>query len=208
MFWDLAIVVAIAFITSLLACRATMWAGPMDAPGEARRQHTTPTPTSGGIGIGAGFGAAMVVLRLFSPEWRHTVSEQAVLMLWISALFAYPLRFVGFIDDARHLSASFKFVVYAVLAVAAAWLMGVVSEVRIGEYVLVLPFVVGLAGTALWVFTFINVVNFMDGANGIAMGSVAVGLAGPFAGDSGALFSARLPLSRASSSSRAPACRL
>ena len=208
MFWDLAIVVAIAFITSLLACRAMMWAGPMDAPGEARRQHTTPTPTSGGIGIGAGFGAAMVVLSLFSLEWRHTVSEQAVLMLWMSALFAYPLRFVGFIDDARHLSASFKFVVYAVLAVAAAWLMGVVSEVRIGEYVLALPFVVGLAGTALWVFTFINVVNFMDGANGIAMGSVAVGLAGPFAGDSGALFSARLPLSRASSSSRAPACRL
>ncbi|MCX7357823.1 MAG: hypothetical protein NT015_06750 [Alphaproteobacteria bacterium] len=174
--FDLAVVVAVAFITSLIVCRAMIWIGPVDAPNEERKQHRAPTPTSGGIGIGAGYGAAMLVLSLYSVEWRHQVSPQGVSMLWVSALFGYPLLLIGFVDDARRLSAGFKFAIYSALAVAAAWLMGVVDEVPIGSVVVVLPFVVALFGTALWVFTLLNVVNFMDGANGMAMGSVAVGL--------------------------------
>jgi len=173
---DLAVVVAVAFVTSLIVCRAMIWIGPVDAPNEERKQHRAPTPTSGGIGIGAGYGAALLVLSLYSVEWRHQISPQGVAMLWVSALFGYPLLLIGFVDDARRLSAEFKFGVYSALAIAAAWLMGVVDEVRIGDLVVTLPFVVALAGTALWVFTLLNVVNFMDGANGMAMGSVAVGL--------------------------------
>lgn len=176
MILDLALVVAIAFVVSLIVGRAMIWIGPIDAPNEERKQHSAPTPTSGGIGIGAGYGAAMVVLSLFSFEWRHQVMPEAVSMLWVAALFAYPLLFVGFIDDARRLSAKFKFVVYSVLAVAAAWLMGVVSEFQFGGSTWQLPFAIALVGTALWVFTLLNVINFMDGANGMAMGSVAVGL--------------------------------
>lgn len=176
MILDLTLVVAIAFATSLIVCYAIIWIGPVDAPNEARKQHRDPTPTSGGIGIGAGYAAAMIVLSLFSLEWRHQISPQGVAMLWVSALFAYPLLLIGFVDDARRLSAEFKFVVYTILALIAAWLMGVVDEVQFGSLVLQLPFIVGLIGTALWVFTLLNVVNFMDGANGMAMGSVAVGL--------------------------------
>lgn len=176
MILDLTVVVAVAFIASLIVCRAMIWIGPVDAPNEERKQHRAPTPTSGGIGIGAGYGAAMLVLSLYSVEWRHEISPEGVSMLWVSALFAYPLLLIGYVDDARQLSAKFKFVMYSALAVAAAWLMGVVDEVRIGDLVVTLPFVVALAGTALWVFTLLNVVNFMDGANGMAMGSVAVGL--------------------------------
>lgn len=176
MILDLALVVALAFIVSLIVCRAMIWIGPIDAPNEERKQHRNPTPTSGGLGVGAGYGAAMVVLSLFSFEWRHEIMPEATAMLWVSALFAYPLLFIGFIDDARRLSAEFKFIVYGVLAFAAAWLIGVVDEIQIFGVSLHLPFVIALAGTALWVFTFINVVNFMDGANGMAMGSVGVGL--------------------------------
>ncbi len=176
MILDLALVVAVAFAASLIVCLAMIWIGPVDAPNEERKLHQSPTPTSGGIGIGAGFGAAMIVLSLFSIEWRHEVSPEGIAMLWVSALFAYPLLLIGFVDDARRLSAEFKFAVYSILALAAAWLMGVVIEFRIGEFALELPFFVGLIGTALWVFTFINVVNFMDGSNGMAMGSVTVGL--------------------------------
>ena len=57
------------------------------------------------FGIGAGYGAAMIVLSLFSINWRHEVSPEGIAMLWVSALFAYPLLLVGFVDDARHLSA-------------------------------------------------------------------------------------------------------
>lgn len=176
MLLDLAIVVAIAFLVSLLVCRAIIATGPIDAPDEGRKRHAQPTPTSGGLGIGLGFGAAMVVLSLFSVVWRYEVHPQGVALLWVSALFAYPLLLIGFVDDTRHLSAALKFVVYGLLSLAAAWLMGVVDHMRIGEFVIILPFVLGLFGTALWVFTLINAVNFMDGANGLAMGSVAIGL--------------------------------
>ncbi|MGE3791643.1 MAG: hypothetical protein AB7H66_14665 [Hyphomonadaceae bacterium] len=178
MIQDLAAGVAVAFLTSLVVCRAMIWIGPVDAPTEERKQHRAPTPTSGGIGIGAGYAAAMAVLLLFSVAWRYQVNAPAVSLLGASALLSYPLLLVGFIDDARYLRARFKFVIYAVVAVAAAWLMGVVGELRVGGYTLSLPFAVGVAGTALWVFTLINAVNFMDGSNGIAMGSVAVGLVG------------------------------
>lgn len=176
MILDLALAVAVAFAASLIVCLAMIWIGPVDAPNEERKLHQSPTPTSGGIGIGAGFGAAMIVLNLFSIVWRHEVSPEGMAMLWVSALFAYPLLLIGFVDDARRLSAEFKFAVYSILALAGAWLMGVVIEFRIGAFALELPFIVGLIGTALWVFTFINIVNFMDGSNGMAMGSVAVGL--------------------------------
>lgn len=176
MIWDLTLVVVIAGIVSFIVCGAMIWIGPVDAPNEERKQHSAPTPTSGGIGIGAGYGAAMIVLSVFSLEWRFKVSPEGIAMLWVAALFAYPLLFVGFVDDARRLSAEFKFLVYTVLSIAAAWLMGVVNEAPIGAYVIHLPFALALFGTALWVFTLINVVNFMDGANGMAMGSVVVGL--------------------------------
>ena len=176
MILDLALLVAVAFVTSLFVSRAMIWIGPIDLPNEERKLHSAPTPTSGGIGIGAGYGAAMVVLSLSSFEWRQHIGDEGVAALWVSALFAYPLLVVGVVDDTRHLSAEFKFAIYSVLALAAAWFMGVVTEVPIGGYVVYLPFIVGLLGTALWVFTLVNVVNFMDGANGMAMGSVALGL--------------------------------
>lgn len=176
MIQELALVVAVAIVTSLVVCRAMIWVGPLDAPNEERKQHRAPTPTSGGIGIGAGYGAAMIILSLFSIEWREQVAPQSVAMLWVAALFAYPLLVIGFVDDVRRLRAEFKFVVYMVLALMAALLMGVVAEFRIGAITLQLPFLAGLAGTALWIFTLINVTNFMDGANGLAMGGVAIGL--------------------------------
>lgn len=178
MILDLSAGVAIAFFTSLVICRAMIWIGPTDMPTEERKQHRAPTPTSGGIGIGAGYAAAMAVLMLFSLVWRHQVSPQALVLLGRAALLAYTLLLIGFIDDARYLRARVKFILYALLALAAAWLMGVVGEFRVGDDVVTLPFAVAVAGTALWVFTLVNAVNFMDGSNGIAMGSVAVGLIG------------------------------
>lgn len=177
MLFDFSTATFIAFFVSLIVCRVLIATGPHDAPTESRKIHDLPTPTSGGLGICAGFTAAMAMLSLLSLVWRHQVSEQGVAMLWATAIFAYPLVVIGFVDDTRHLNAGFKFVVYVVLSLAGAWLLGVVIELRLGEFVLQLPYLIGLLGTALWVFTLINAVNFMDGANGLAMGSVAVGLA-------------------------------
>lgn len=173
---ELAGVAAIAFIASLAVCRAMISAGPLDVPTESRKAHSAPTPTGGGVGIALGFAAGMIALSLFSWAWRSQVSGEGMRLLWVTALFAYPLMLVGFIDDIRHIDAKIKFVLYAVLSLAAAWMAGVVETIPYGGQTLHLPFAVGLVGTALWMFTMVNAVNFMDGANGIAMGSVAVGL--------------------------------
>lgn len=173
---DLASVVAVALLTSLVVCRLVIAVGPLDHPAESRKPHAAPTPTSGGVGIGAGFAAGMIALMLFSTAWRNEVSDEGVRLLWIASLFAYPLLVIGFIDDARHLESRLKFVLYAALSLAAAWAAGVVQTLPLGAETVRLPYVVGLVGTALWMFTLINAVNFMDGANGLSMGCVAIGL--------------------------------
>lgn len=176
MFLDLAGVVIVAFAASLLACRIILIAGPIDKPTEARKAHKAPTPTSGGIGIGVGVAAGMLVLSIFSNEWRHEVSPSGVRLLWISGLYALPLLIIGYVDDAWHIDARLKFAAYGAIALGAAWTLGVVDVLPLGAHDLSLPFAVALLGTALWVFTLLNAVNFMDGANGLAMGSTAVGL--------------------------------
>jgi UDP-N-acetylmuramyl pentapeptide phosphotransferase/UDP-N-acetylglucosamine-1-phosphate transferase len=176
-FLELAGVVAIAFLASTLVCSVIVAAGPVDRPNEERKLHALPTRTSGGLGIGAGFAAGVLALSAFSIVWRREVSDHGVALIWTSAIFAYPLLALGFIDDARPLSARLKFVLYAALALGAAAALGVVQTFPLGaDASLRLPFAVGLFGTALWVFTMLNAVNFMDGANGLAVGSVAIGL--------------------------------
>lgn len=172
---DLVIAVVVALITSLVVCRALISSGPLDAPDEDRKNHPKPTPTSGGVGIAAGFAAAMATLAPFSSVLRQQIGAPGAQPILVAALLAYPLAVVGFIDDVKYLRARFKFVIYAVLSLAAAWFLGAVAEIRVGDISVLLPPVIALGGTALWVFTMINAVNFMDGANGLSMGSVAIG---------------------------------
>jgi UDP-GlcNAc:undecaprenyl-phosphate GlcNAc-1-phosphate transferase len=166
-----------AAFVSLFACRALMSAGPLDRPDAARKAHTTPTPTSGGIGIAIGFAAGLIVVAVFSTVIRREISAHGANLLSLTAAFAYAFLLVGFWDDARPLNAKLKFSLFAVLSIAAALAVGVVQEFPFGDIALVLPLWLGAAGTALWIFTLVNTVNFMDGANGLAMGSTAVGLA-------------------------------
>lgn len=177
MFWDLSVAVAVAFVCSLICCRTLIGAPLIDMPDSARKAHVAPTPTSGGIGIALGFAAGLVALTAFSAVWRHEVTTAGVLLASAASAFAYAFLLLGFVDDAFPLGPRLKFLVFGTLSVAAAVNIGVVSFLPIGWGVVIeLGFVVGLIGTALWVFTLVNCVNFMDGANGLAMGSVSVGL--------------------------------
>lgn len=177
MLWDFAIAVTIAFAASLIACRGLIGAPIVDLPNMARKAHTTPTPTSGGAGVALGFAAGLIALSAFSIVWRHEVTMQGVALASSASAFAYGFLLLGFLDDAFPLGPRLKFVVFSALAVGASLLIGVVRALPFGDgAVIELGFVVGLIGTSLWVFTVVNCVNFMDGANGLAMGSVAIGL--------------------------------
>jgi UDP-GlcNAc:undecaprenyl-phosphate/decaprenyl-phosphate GlcNAc-1-phosphate transferase len=167
---------AIAALVSIVACRILVAAGPVDTPSAARHAHTTPTPTSGGIGIAVGFAVGLMVLALFSAALRVEISARGVSLLTMSSIFSYGLLLLGFWDDANPISARLKFAIFSMLSVGAAWAMGPADTFQVGATLWQAPYVLALVGTALWVFTLVNSVNFMDGANGLAMGSVAIGL--------------------------------
>mgnify|MGYP001233834441 CR=1 FL=1 len=168
---------AIAALTSVIACRALISAGPIDRPTLARHEHKDPTPTSGGLGIALGFAAGLVTLAYFFPAIVSAeVGIRGATLLAVTAAFAYAFLLIGFWDDTRPLSASVKFAAFAALAVGAALAIGPVDTFPFGAEVLIAPHWLAILGTGLWIFVLVNAVNFMDGANGLAMGSMGIGL--------------------------------
>ncbi|MFZ2030524.1 MAG: MraY family glycosyltransferase [Vitreimonas sp.] len=176
MWVELAIAMAIAALVSALACMVLVRRGPLDHPDLARKAHKSPTPTSGGVGIAAGFLAGGFFL-IALPIWQATLIAQGIPLIAAIVLFAFAFLLMGFIDDATPISPRLKFLLFSLAALAGAWRIGVVTLLPLGEgHVLQLPLLIGLVGSALWIFTLINSVNFMDGSNGLAMGSAAIGL--------------------------------
>jgi UDP-N-acetylmuramyl pentapeptide phosphotransferase/UDP-N-acetylglucosamine-1-phosphate transferase len=178
MLTDLALGAAVSAAVSVVACRAMMAAGVVDEPDVARKAHRAPTPTSGGVGAAAGFALGMVALTLLTL-WRSELDAQT--FNWIAAAAGFSCGFaaLGLCDDAWPLGPRLKFSLFTLGALASAWIVGIVHTLPLSDELMVaLPFWVGLVGSALWVFTLVNAVNFMDGANGLAMGSVATGLIG------------------------------
>lgn len=159
----------IALVVGWLVTRLMMaWAIP-DVPDAERKLHRAPTPTSGGVGIMAGTIAG---LGLFCFYFREA-SPQIMLILGVT-LAAGAL---GFWDDRVALGPKIKLTIMMVITSGfvlwgyrlealpvwqgVSWQMG--------------PVLGGL-GTLLWLLVIVNVVNFMDGANGLSIGSSMVGL--------------------------------
>lgn len=177
MLFELGIGLAIAALTSLIACRALIATGPLDVPTHDRHEHDTPTPTAGGVGVSMGFGSALLLLYFVSTHWRAEVAAPGIRLLLITGAFAYAFLLLGFLDDARPLGPRLKITVFIALALAAAASMGPIVEMRMSAtLVFDVMYPAAVVGTALWIFTLINSVNFMDGANGLAMGSMAIAL--------------------------------
>lgn len=179
MWFELAAAAAISALVSLIACRVVMKMGPIDRPDAARKAHGSPTPTSGGVGIAVGFGASVALLAVASETMHSEVAPRSALLLTLAASFSYLFLFIGWWDDTRDLSARLKMVLFGAASLAATLAVGPVLSFPLQDDArLMLPLWLGVVGTALWIFTLVNGVNFMDGANGLAMGSVAVGLSG------------------------------
>lgn len=175
MIWELIGGALVAGLVALIICRVQIAAGPLDTADEAHKSHASPTPTSGGIGIAIGYTAGLVTLIEFGA--RLGLERQVAALAWLASVIAFVFLLIGFVDDNRALGPRLKGLAFTLLSLGAAITMGVVDELPFGggaEWRLGLT--VGLFGTALWVFTLVNCVNFMDGANGLAMGSVTIGL--------------------------------
>ena len=163
-----------SFLAADLAARKTLLP---DIPKD-RSNHTVTSSRAGGVAI----IAAVILVMMIAVVTGHS-DVPAI------ALVAAAAAILGLLDDRADLSARLKFVALLVLCCFAALVMGPITELPLpaGGY-MGIPLVAGYAVTALFLFGFINMFNFMDGLNGIAGGSAMIGLliltllAGPDAG--------------------------
>ena len=136
--------------------------GALDHPVE-RSSHTVPTPKGGGVGI----VAAMVLGGL----WFGHAAGSAAMAVPLAALF---LGVISYLDDLYNWPFLAKLA--AQVAAAAGFMAagGVVRSLNLPPFGVV---DLGIAGPVLtlgWILFVTNAVNFMDGLNGLASGSVAL----------------------------------
>lgn len=173
---DTPLSILIAFLLaaapSVLLCRVVMSMKIMDAPNEARKIQPRAIPTSGGLAVATStFLAAVAVSEL--TNWTLDVT---VLVVGGASFIAL---LVGLADDILTLRAFLRLVLITGIALGMTIFGPHVETLVLWPGVsLQLPLVLGVLGSAFWLVVIINAVNFMDGANGLAMGMAAVAAAG------------------------------
>ncbi|OYX31619.1 MAG: hypothetical protein B7Y99_09840 [Caulobacterales bacterium 32-69-10] len=148
-------------------------AGPLDAP-RARGSHTEPTVTSGGLAIMVGASLGLLLFGLLTRNGPVVGLSATAMTLG----FAGALGLFGALDDLVDLGAKGKLIAQAVIGLLFTLVVHRVEALPLG-FGLDLPVgaVAGALGTVLWLVVATNAVNFMDGANGLAAGSLAIVLA-------------------------------
>jgi len=154
--WPAAVSAALALVLVGLVRRIALHHGVLDHPTE-RSSHAVATPRGGGLGL------LLAVLAV--AGWRATHPLWWMLAAMLCA--ACMVGLVGWIDDRRGLSVGARLVVH-VLAGAAVGAAAARSEVpAAGALVL-------FAAWTFWTVSSINLVNFMDGINGLVASQIAV----------------------------------
>ncbi len=163
----LAFVAALALVSAMVVA-AMISARVMDVP-NARSSHARPTPKGGGVGIVVAFMLGITVLygyadfsRLAEPYFRGVI------------IAALAIAVVAFLDDLKNWPFAIKLAAQALAALAAA---GSGMYVRVLNLPHVGPVDLGGFGLVLtlgWVLFATNAMNFIDGLDGLAGGTVLV----------------------------------
>ena len=157
----LALLSALGGLAAFLLCRRAALSGWLPNPVTARSAHAVPVSRAGGAVV---CGVALTMAGLWALVAGTWPPFAPLLALTLAG------GVVGLLDDRRDLGARTKLALLSVLAVVAAWRLGPLPDAPgLG---LPAPLAYGLA--ALWVLGFVNVLNFMDGLNGMAAGTGAV----------------------------------
>ena len=162
----------LAAVASCVLSGVLAWCGPVDRP-RARGMHDAPTPTAGGLAILGGTAAALFVGL---PAIRASAGADLAFTAAFAVALAHGL--LGALDDVIDFGAKAKLLVQLALALAFAAVAHPVRIALTGALGLDLPWLVGVAGVALWMIVTVNAVNFMDGSNGLVTGALAIVLGG------------------------------
>jgi len=170
----------LAALASAALCPVVIAAGLWDNPDDTRKDHSAPTPTAGGLAAAAGFAIALAALSLWpGAEWSEALGQNAPLQTALAVAGAFAALVLGLFDDLNNLGPRFKFGLMTAISLFVVIFVARAQAFPVGGGIVFdTGIVFGVLGSALWVFTTANAVNFIDGANGLAMGSMAVGLVG------------------------------
>jgi len=129
----------------------------VDVP-NARSSHVAVVPRGGGIGVLAGVAAGAAAALLAEPEDTSTATRSVVVGVVLGVgLFAV----LGLVDDLRRVPAALRLAGQAVIAVGVA--VAVAAGVS-SSWAAVSVAVVG----SVWLVSYVNAFNFMDGVNAIS----------------------------------------
>lgn len=172
------------FVSLIVSYTTTAWAAALahrlkavDHP-DQRKIHAEPIPRLGGVAIWGGFmvavAAAIVFQRLLPDDviaLRLGREFQGMLLGGLIILL------VGMADDIWTLTPFFKFggqLIAAVVLVVFGVRMEYLGNPFGGPGSLVYLGYIGIAMTIFWVIAFTNIVNFIDGLDGLAAGVSAI----------------------------------
>lgn len=169
------LLLAAFFISAVMAACLTpliIKGGPIDVPRE-RGAHHNPTPTSAGLAVMAATGLTLAgLLLVFRP---YPVSDPVYSGLFLLG-FAALMGMSGAVDDVLDLPAKGRLLFQVMVCLGFACLFPV-SDLTFGGGVIVhLPPLIGIMGTTAWLILGINAINFMDGSNGLAIGTQIIAI--------------------------------
>lgn len=163
---------AVSFLAVLILVpyvrAAALRAGFVDRP-SGRKVHREPIPLSGGVAIFAGvIGSSLLFLR--HQDLFHTLLIGGILLILI-----------GLLDDSfksrgRDFPIWPRLLLYIAVSFVPVWqgitIQGVSSPTP--SAMILFPPGVSAIVTAIWVFALINMLNFIDGIDGLASGVCAI----------------------------------
>jgi len=171
-------------IASIILCRILIVIAPKDAPDSERKSQQEAVPSSGGIAFGTISLGWIVYLFLISNGLSSLCSstecqDDATSILrtvWPHLGLFLGVLFLGAADDIFTLPAKPKLAILTLLALSACFFGDHVPSLFLPVADSYLPIAtwLGVLGSALWVFVMMNATNFMDGSNGLALGTLAI----------------------------------
>ncbi|MEZ5952803.1 MAG: hypothetical protein R3C13_00725 [Hyphomonas sp.] len=154
-------------LLSAALCALVMRFGIKDAPDGGRKTQAAPVPNAGGVAI-----LLTTVLSCWIAARSGFMSDRwtadgAGLILAASMLAGV----IGLVDDMFGMAAKVKL---GLLLLVSGGLAAFGPQLQVPG----LPALLAMTGVGLWILITINAVNFMDGSNGLALGSSAIMLLG------------------------------